>query len=301
VPTVKLAVVRTLAGSVAWGMEPFAAKQGIRVEPVTGANYAEMQRHLAQGVVDTAQLGYQNIAILADQGIAGIKVVAGSNTKGQNLVVRKGSGIQNWPDLKGKKIGIVQGSYAAILFQIAARLHGVDPETINLVSVTGGGTTEIKALKDGQLDGYVIWAPLMERAVIQGAAEWPKGIDIGDTEDLKDGNGIIAATQKFVQEGATLDKFLKAYVETLTHYRQNPSEWAALATQVTGADIESVTLAVKNIALDYKLVKATLVGVAKYGPQFGYTKRDVRGQVESYVDLGPLARALGVNPQRLWE
>ncbi len=301
VPTVKVAVVRTLAGSVIWGMEPFAEKHGLKVEPVTGANYAEMQRHLAQNAVDAAQLGYQNVAIMADQGVSGIKVIAGSYTKGQNLVVRKGSGIQQWPDLKAKKIGIVQGSYAAILFQIAARLHGVDPEGITLVNVTGGGTTEIKAMKDGQLDGYVIWAPIMERAVLQGVAEWPKGIDIGDTAELKAGNGIIAASHKLVQDSATFDRFLKAYVETLNHYRQHPDEWAKLATQVTGADPEATALAAKGLALSHKLVKATLLGVARYGPQFGYTKRDVSGQVEAYVDLGPLAKALGVNPQDLWE
>jgi ABC-type nitrate/sulfonate/bicarbonate transport system substrate-binding protein len=301
-PTVKVSATRSVADSLVWGMERFAAAQGIRLEPVTAATFAETQQHLIQNAVDAAKLGYQNVAILADRGVPGIKVVAGATKGTQNLVARTGSGIERWPDLKGKKIGIVQGSYAAVQFLIAARLHGLDPAAIDLVHVTPVGTTEIKAMKDGQLDGYVIWSPTMERAILQGVAYRPRGIDTGDTAALRNGVGILAVGPKLLRDAPTLQKFLKAYAESVIYYRQHPDAWAQIAAQVTGADPKALELAVtQSVLLDYKLVRASLVGAAQYGPQFGYTKRDVSREVESYVDLEPLGRALGVDPQGLWE
>lgn len=295
----KVAVVRTLNGSVVWALEPFAAKENIKIEPIVSANYTEVQRHVQQGTADIGLVGYQNVAILADQGATGIKMTAGVSRAGQNLVVRKGSGITDWADLKGKKIGVIPGSYAQVLFLIAAQQHGINPSSIDLVNVTGSGTTEINAMKEGQLDGYVVWAPVIENAIIAGVSQMSK-IDMNNS-DVKDGNSVLISAVKFMNNTRVNERFMKAFAATMNHLQKNQGEWAKMATLLTGANPTAVEMAVKTLKLNVKPVRASLVGAAKYGMQFGYTKTDSTSKVESFVDMTMLGKVLGVNPKTLWD
>ena len=113
---VRVMANRSVSGVALWGIGRFAKEQGLRIEMDAGATNADMQRALQSGDVQIASLGYQTPAIMAEQNVSNVKVIAGTFVAGQNLVMRKGVDLRSWRELEGKRIGMPPGSYVAILF-----------------------------------------------------------------------------------------------------------------------------------------------------------------------------------------
>jgi len=189
---VRITVARSVSGIPLWGIGPFAEKAGFRVEYIPAGTNADMQRNLQSGV-ELGTLGYQSPAVMAEQNVTNVKIIAGEQLGGQNLIMRKGIDIKSWKDLEGKRIGRPPGSYVTILFTLAAQENGVDISKVNLISTTSAGPAELQALKSGDLDGLVLWSPVLDRAVVEGYGYYPSCCDIGKTEKYGAGNQILAA------------------------------------------------------------------------------------------------------------
>jgi ABC-type nitrate/sulfonate/bicarbonate transport system substrate-binding protein len=288
--TIRVAAARSLSALPLWGIEPFAAKQGLKVEMIAAANNAEMQRQLQSGV-EVATLGYQSPAVLAEQKIDSIKILAGVYTGGQNLIIRRGVEIKSWKDLEGKHIGAPGGSYALVLFTLAAEQNGVDLSKVDLVSTSAAGAPELQALKGGDLDGLVLWSPIIDRAVVENYAYYPDCCDIGGTKAYGPGNQIVAASAGFLKDRATVILFLKALTEAQDYYSSHPEEAAATVVQYTGAAKNATVESLKHGAWDYRASLQTAEDIAKQGPRFGFTKADTSGKIASYFDLSYLAEA----------
>lgn len=191
---VRVTLARSVSAIPLWGIGPFADKQGFKVEHVPAGTNAEMQRNIQSGV-EVGTLGYQSPAVMAEQNVSNIKIVAGVQAGGQNLIMRKGVELRSWKDLEGKKIGRPPGSYVAILFTLAAQENGVDVGKINLINTTAAGTGELQALKAGDLDGLVLWSPIIDRAVVEGYGYYPPCCDVGSTQTFGGGNQIFLPIQ----------------------------------------------------------------------------------------------------------
>ena len=105
------------------------------------------------------------------------------------------------------------GSYVAILFTLAAKENGVDISKVNLINATSAGPAELQALKSGDLDGLVLWSPLLDRAVVEGYGYYPPCCDIGKIENY--GTQILAANTDFLKDRDVAVRFLKAYAKWL--------------------------------------------------------------------------------------
>lgn len=230
---------------------------------------------------------------MAEQNVADIKIVAGEQFGGQNLIIRKGVYFSSWKDLEGKRIGRPPGSYAAILFSLAAQENGVDLSKVNLINTTAAGPAELEALKSGDLDGLVLWSPIIDRAVVEGYAYYPSCCDIGKTKKYGGGNQVIAANTAFLKDRQTATRFLKAYSESLSYYVANPDKAVGLITEYTGVNKDIIAEAWKHAIWNIRADVPTMVNVAKQGPVFGFTKADVSGKVADYVDMSYLAEATG--------
>ena len=163
------------------------------------ATNGEMQSGLRSGSADLGQLGQQSPAILADQGATDVKVISGYATGAHNLIVRKAAGIKNWKDLEGKTIGRAPGTFTAIMFTLAAQENNVDLSKVKLINTTAVGTAELQALKAGDLDGLALYSPIIDRAVVEGYAEYPSCCDILTTAKFGRANQIYAATTSFLR------------------------------------------------------------------------------------------------------
>jgi len=296
---VRMASARGVIFYPLWGIGPFAEKYGIQAEMIPIMTNADQQRALQTGGADVATQGYANPAIMAEQNVSNVKIVSGLYLGGQNLIMRKGVELKNWKDLEGKKIGRAPGTFAQVLFVLAAEVNGVDISKINLVNVTAVGTAELQALKNGDLDGLVMFTPTVDRAVVEGYAYYPACCDIGSTAKFGARNQLLAANTDFLKDRDTAVKFLKAYLDAEKYYLQNRDKAVEVATQYTGVSKEVVGEALKHATLEHRVDIQTAIEIAKEGPKFGFTKTDVSGSVGSYFDLSYLSEATGQPIDRL--
>src|SRR5207302_11102500 len=83
-----------------------------------------------------------------------IKAVAGMIQKSPiSAIVGRTSGITVPKDLQGKKLGVPPASAGTVLLPTWLRMNGVDPDTVQLISV--GPETLTTTLLLGQVDGIV--------------------------------------------------------------------------------------------------------------------------------------------------
>lgn len=296
---VQIATARGVNFVGLWGIGPFVQKYGIRTEMVVAVTNADQQRALQLGGAELASLGYQSPAIMAEQGVSNIKVLAGVYLGGQNLIIRKEVTVQSWSDLAGKKIGLAPGTFAQVLFILAAQENGLDVSKINVVNVTAVGTAELQALKTGDLDGLVLFSPTVDRPVVDGYAYYPSCCDISSTAQFDGRNQLLAGNTTFLKDRETVINFLKAYSEAEAYYAQNPEKAIDVITQFTGVSKEVVAEALKHARLETRVDIPTAVAVAKVGPKFGFTKVDESARVPSYFDLSFLSQATGTPVDQL--
>jgi sulfonate transport system substrate-binding protein len=289
---VRITVARSVSGIPLWGIGPFAEASGFRVEYIPAGTNAEMQRNLQSGI-EIGTLGCQSPAVMAEQNVTNVKIVAGEQLGGQNLIMRKGVELNSWKDLEGKRLGRPPGSYVAILFTLAAKENGVDLSRVSLLNTTSAGPAELQALKSGDLDGLVLWSPVIDRAVVEGYAYYPACCDIGQTEKYGGGNQILAANTDFLKDRETAVKFLKAYADSLEFYVKNPEKAVRLITEYTGVSKEVIAEAWKHGIWDVRADVRTMINVASQGPVFGFSKSDVSAKVPNYVDMSYLSAATG--------
>jgi ABC-type nitrate/sulfonate/bicarbonate transport system substrate-binding protein len=290
---VRIASARGVNFVALWGMGPFAEKHGLRVEMVAAMTNADQQRALQAGGAEVATQGYQNPAIMAEQNVTNIKVIGGLYLGGQNLIMRKGVELKSWKDLEGKKIGRPPGTFVQILFILAAEANNVDVSKINLVNVTAAGTAELQALRNGDLDGLVMFSPTTDRGVVEGYAYYPPCCDISSTEKFGGRNQLLAANTEFLKDRQTAVSLLKAYLEATNYYVQNRDKAIEVAVQFSGVSKDVVVEAFKHATLEHRVDVNTAVAIAKEGPKFGFTKSDMSDKVPSYFDLSYLSEATG--------
>jgi ABC-type nitrate/sulfonate/bicarbonate transport system substrate-binding protein len=289
---IRITLARSVSAIPLWGIGPFAEKAGFRVEYIPAGTNADMQRNLQSGI-ELGTLGYQSAAVMAEQNVTNVKIIAGEQLGGQNLIMRKGIDIKSWKELEGKRIGRPPGSYVAILFTLAAKENGVDISKVNLINTTSAGPAELQALKSGDLDGLVLWSPVLDRAVVEGYGYYPPCCDIGKTEKYGAGNQILAGNTDFLKDRDLTVRFLKAYAGSLDFYVKNPDKAVSLITEYTGVSKDVIAEAWKHGIWDVRADLRTMVNVAKQGPIFGFSKADMSAKVPDYVDMSYLSAATG--------
>ena len=179
------------------------------------------------------------------------------------------------------------------------RANGVDISKINLINVTAVGTAELQALKNGDLDGLVMFSPTVDRAVVEGYAYYPPCCDISSTATFGGRNQILAGNTEFLKDRQTAVNFLKAYIDAETYYVQNRDKEIEVITQFTGVGKDVVDEALKHSRLEPRVDVPTAVAIAKEGPLFGFTKTDLSDRVSSFFDLSYLSEATGKPVEQL--
>jgi sulfonate transport system substrate-binding protein len=288
---VRIASARGVIFYPLWGMEPFAEKYGIHTEMIPIMTNADQQRALQTGGADVATQGYVNPAIMAEQNVTNVKIISGLYLGGQNLIMRKGVELKSWKDLEGKKIGRAPGTFAQVLFMLAAEANNVDVSKINLVNVTAVGTAELQALKNGDLDGLVMFSPTVDRGVVEGYAYYPPCCDISSTAKFGGRNQLLGANTDFLKDRQTAVNFLKAYLDSEKYYLEHRDKAIEVAIQYTGVSKDVVDEALKHATLEHRVDVQTAIDIAKEGPKFGFTKANMGDKVAFYFDLSYLSEA----------
>ncbi len=291
VPRVTIAASRGIVSAPVWNVAAHAPRYGFTSEISELFTYADQQRAVQGYQTTAATAGITQPAILADQGVRNVWYVAGQMWGGQNLIIRTGVRAAGWKDLEGKTIGVVPGTYTRILFLIAARTNGVNLGAVNIRNVSAGATA-IEALRRGELDGLALFSPIIDTLVVEGAAYYPRNLDIGTTA-LGPANGGILANDRFLADHDLATRFMKAYIDSLTEMQTNEDAFVRVATQIAGIRPEVARKAKQRIVFGYLVDLQAIHRAATYGVEFGFTRQDIAAQVERYVSLDVLERATG--------
>jgi ABC-type nitrate/sulfonate/bicarbonate transport system substrate-binding protein len=295
-PVVRIAASRGVVSAPVWNVTNHAGRYGFSTQMSVLFTYADQQRAAQNKQTELATTGINNPAIIADQGITNLRFIAGQQFGGQNIVLRKGVTANAWRDLEGKTIGVVPGTYVRVLFLIAAQEGGADVNKIKLVNVSVGATA-LEALRKGDLDGIVLFAPMTDQMVVEGIGFYPPKLDVG-ASSLGPANGGILASTDFLANKTLALNFVKAYMDSL-HEMQNPDAFVKVAIQLAGIQPGVAQEAFRNLYFSEMIDVRAITDAAKLGPRFGYTKADVSAAVGDLIDFGPLAAATGKTAAQL--
>lgn len=295
-PVVRIAASRGVVSAPIWNVPNHAARYGFSTQMSVLFTYADQQRAAQTKQTELATTGINNPAILADQGITNLRFVAGQQFAGQNLILRKGVVANSWKELEGRTIGVVPGTYVRVLFFIAAQEGGADLGKIKLANVSVGATA-LEALRKGDLDGFVLFAPMTDQVVVEGVGYYPPKLDIGACS-LGPANGGILANTDFLANKPLAVNFMKAFVASL-HEMQNEAAFVRVATQLAGIQPPVAQEAFRNLYFSEMIDVRAITEAAKLGLRFGYTKSDVVAKVSDLIDFGPLMAATGKTRDQL--
>ena len=293
---VRIAASRGIVSAPIWNVSNHAAHYGFSVQMSVLFTYADQQRAAQNSQAEIATTGINNPAIIADQGITNLRYIAGQQFGGQNLLLRKNVTADNWKALEGKTIGVVPGTYARVLFLVAAQEGGADLEKIKIVNVSVGATA-LEALRKGDLDGFVLFAPMTDQVVIEGTGYYPPKLDIGACS-LGPANGGLLASTEFLANKTLALNFMKAYVASIQEM-QNEAAFTKVATQLAGVSAAVAQESFRNLYLSEAIDVKAITAAAKLGPRFGFTKSDVSDKVAGLIDFAPLMAATGKTQDQL--
>lgn len=288
-PVVKIAASRNAAAPV-WNLGTVAPRFGFSVEMSILFTYAEQARAANLGQTNAATCGIDTMATIADQNIGNLRYIFANQYGAQNLVLRKGVEAAKWADLEGKKIGVVPGTWARVQFLIAAKEGGADIGKINLVNVSVGATAT-ETLRRGDVDGVVLFSPQSDQLVVTGIGHYPPKLDIGACSLGNANSGLLASTD-LLADKTLATNLAKAYLASMEQVRDE-EYFKKLVVNVTGVTPEVAALAFRNMVFSEKIDVKAIVGAARLGQQFGFTRTDTSGKVESLIDFGPLMAATG--------
>jgi NitT/TauT family transport system substrate-binding protein len=273
---------------------------------------------LDTGDIDFAPISTQQFLIGLSQGESWV-AVSGINRGGLEVIARPGIVPANQIDqstyrytgsnaaslLKGKKIGIVRGTYPDEATRAWLLANGLTPDKdVKMVTVpsfpdmnTALSRGDIDAA--GSLDPYPLIARSQKQAVLL-AYPYPQ-----DRVDYLQLGGLLVTKQDFAkQHPDVVQDVVRALVMATNQLNSDPKLWLSRAQEYLAFDPKILALGIdpagqgvsdvfayKNNYLDFKMY---LQGMKKWGPllvSFGYLQSDPSSRLASHVDYTFLQKA----------
>jgi len=217
-------------------LERSLAPRGVSVKWTEFTNGPPLLEAMNAGSVDIGQVG-DTPPIFAQAAGAAILYVAGQPiTNGQGILVKQDSPIRTLTGLKGKRIGLTQGSSAqnvTLLALQSAKLTYRDITPVYLNPPDGAA-----AFARGSIDAWAIWDPYFAIGQAHGGRILVQASEIGKTNSFYVGNRDFAA-----REPQLLHDVLDVLAETAKWAESHRDKVAKTLADVTGVDLEIQTIA----------------------------------------------------------
>lgn len=146
---------------------------------------------------------------------------------GDAIVVPPGSAITSVADLKGKTVGVAEGSSANYHLLAQLQKAGLSISDVEVKDLQPGDA--LTAFDAGHLDAWAIWEPFTSQGEIEAGAEV-----IANGTDLVNGLVFQAASNEALEDPATtaalqdyVGRIAKAQVWSRTHQEEWAKAWAA--------------------------------------------------------------------------
>jgi sulfonate transport system substrate-binding protein len=289
---VKLTIAAVKQGHIAVMQEVPAMLEGLNVEIEIASfvRFADARTALTTGSADVATMGPGDLAIALAQGVDNVSIVAGIGSSSRFVVERNGVDLKDWADLKGRRVGIPNGS--ATWMQFAAKLEEVGQpySSFEAANIQGGGPNFVQALKNGEVDAVIIWEPFESQPLADGFGHFAEGLDYSDSKAIGSELGVIAATSRAMTEKKeALRRFLWAYLVCEKQLRDDRARFAKAIADYTGVDSIAADRMSQRIKLGGVLTLDQLKAQSAWMFKSGIIPKDVVGQVGSHYDTSLLA------------
>jgi NitT/TauT family transport system substrate-binding protein len=160
-------------------------------------------------------------------------------------------GITSVAGLKGKKVGVPEGTSGEMVLNLALKKAGLSMSDINKVAMEPA--TIVSAFASGQIDGAGIWYPLLDTL----KEKKPGLVEVASTEDIG-GNFPTAFVSGTKVKSATDEKVVKVLQEANDWRSAHPEESIAVAAKllkVPEDKVKSDASHVKTLTTDELVAK----------------------------------------------
>ena len=208
---------------------------------------------LGAGAVDIGVVG-DTPPIFAQAAKANLVYVASTPASASAILVPKNSPIQKVEDLKGKKVAIAKGSSSHNLTIQALAKHGLSFNDIEPVYLAPADA--VAAFSTGSVDAWTIWDPYFAIAENKHNAR----ILVDTTDKDLDSNSFYLANRDFAQNHPDVLKAALEEVSAITKWAdENRDQLAKIASDTTGVDLASQTIASKRYVIDLQPISDAVV------------------------------------------
>jgi ABC-type nitrate/sulfonate/bicarbonate transport system substrate-binding protein len=231
---IRLNVFRTDAATVAAKSNGYFAGEGFDVEVTATPNSTDQMRGLSQGKFDIVSTAFDNV--LAWSGREGAEIIAIAQISDKTVLpIFVRPEIQDWSDLKGKKLAAdaVDTAFALVLRRVLLA-HGLDMTKGDYELVALGATgARLESMTKGETYAGVLNPPFDTKALSAGMRR------IGDSKEVLPDypNTVLAVSRDWAQKNRDgLVAYLRAWLKGMAWVKDPANRDAAI--KLIGADLK---------------------------------------------------------------
>jgi sulfonate transport system substrate-binding protein len=289
----------------AWASVPDQLESnGVEAELVPFKSSNDVLIALSSGSIDMGTAGYNNVAsILAGQELRA-RFVSGISANGSVFVARKGSGIEDWPDLAGKRIGSVRGSTQYVNIVTAMAANGLDlNKDSTFVNIQSFNELNL-ALQRGEIDAMVTFPPNSGLAEDGGFGEVVPRIQA----ELYDGSffvasGVLATDELIEKRPQDVQKVVDVFIAQGTKFDADKQLWVEEFQKYAASSGKPELLAEALEATHVRWYPNLDVAQIKQVPgtlaRLGEIPRDTTNELVDRLDFTFLEKATGKSADEL--
>ena len=231
---IRLNVFRTDAATVAAKSNGYFAGEGFDVDVTATPNSTDQMRGLSQGKFDIVSTAFDNVLAWSGKEDAEIVAIAQISDK-TVLPVFVRPEIQDWSDLKGKKLAAdaVDTAFALVLRRVLLA-HGLDMTKGDYELVALGATgARLESMTKGDTYAGVLTPPFDTKALSAGMRR------IGDSKEVLPGypNTVLAVSRDWAQKNRdTVVAYLRAWLKGMAWVKDPANRDAAI--KLIGAELK---------------------------------------------------------------
>jgi len=231
---IRLNVFRTDAATVAAKSNGYFAGEGFDVDVTATPNSTDQMRGLSQGKFDIVSTAFDNV--LAWSGKEGAEIIAIAQISDKTVLpIFVRPEIQDWSDLKGKKLAAdaVDTAFALVLRRVLLA-HGLDMTKGDYELVALGATgARLESMTRGDTYAGVLNPPFDTKALSAGMRR------IGDSKEVLPDypNTVLAVSRDWAQKNRdTVVAYLRAWLKGMAWVKDPANR--AVAIKLIGAELK---------------------------------------------------------------
>ncbi len=201
-------------------------KHNLDVEIVSFRSTVEMNNALLVGELDGSIQGTFEAVNLNKEGENAKLVGHNFMPRMFEVVASQSSGITSADQLKGKEVATGTGTIMEYAMDELLRAQGMAGKDVNYVNVPNIAL-RVEMLNQGKVPVAVLTSPTSDLAVMNGAR-----IILDDAEQLLGGPGLIFSIGALNSKSDGIDRFVKAWQETVDLINASPREYHSLLIDV---------------------------------------------------------------------